>query len=233
MSAIVSVQGLKKNIGRKHVLKGLDFDLEPGRVVGLLGPNGAGKTTLLKTLVNIYHADGGDIRIFGEQVGYNTKRFVSYLPEANHLFSWMSVQDAIHYYRDFFNDFDVNCSKELCKFLGIDEKEKIASLSKGKKEQALIMLTFSRKTHLYLLDEPIGSIDPLARNKIIKTIFKEFNPERTVIISTHQVKDVETLLDDVLFLGDGKLVFSSQVDAIRETRGQSIEECYMEVFENA
>ncbi len=233
MNAILSVQGLKKNIGKKQVLKGLDFDLGPGRVVGLLGPNGSGKTTLLKTLVNIYHANAGDIRIFGEQVGCGTKKYVSYMPETNHLFNWMSVQDAIHYYRDFFSDFDLGCAKELCAFLNINEKEKIASLSKGKKEQALIMLTFSRKTHLYLLDEPIGSIDPLARNKIIKTIFKEFNPERTVIISTHQVKDVETLLDDVLFLGDGKLVFSGHVDDIRETRGQSVEECYMEVFENA
>jgi ABC-type multidrug transport system, ATPase component len=233
MSAIVSVKGLQKSIGRKHVLKGLDFDLDPGRVVGLLGPNGAGKTTLLKTLVNIYHADAGEIRIFGDEVGVGTKKYVSYLPEMNHLFDWMSVEDAIHYYNDFFDDFNSGCARELCSFLGIDPKEKVRSLSKGKTEQALIMLTFSRKTHLYLLDEPIGSIDPLARNKIIKTIFREFNPEKTVIISTHQVKDVETLLDDVLFLGGGKLVFSDQVDHIRENRGQSIEECYMEVFENA
>lgn len=233
MSAIVSVKGLQKSIGRKHVLKGLDFELSPGRVVGLLGPNGAGKTTVLKTLVNIYHADAGKIHIFGEQVGFNTKKYISYLPEVNHLFKWMSVHDAIHYYKDMFSDFNINCAKELCVFLGVNEKEKIMNLSKGKMEQVLIMLTFSRKTHLYLLDEPIGSIDPLARNKIIKTIFKEFNPERTVMISTHQVKDVETLLDDVLFIGDGKLVFSGQVDHIRETRGQSIEECFMEVFENA
>lgn len=233
MSAIVSARGLQKSIGRKHVLKGLDFDLNPGRVVGLLGPNGAGKTTLLKTLVNIYHADAGEIRIFGEQAGYGTKKYISYLPDANHLFEWMSVQDAIHYYRDQFSDFDVSCANELCNFLGIGKQEKVKSLSKGEMEQALIMLTFSRKAHLYLLDEPIGSIDPLARNKIIKTIFREFDPEKTVVLSTHQVKDVETLLDEVLFLGNGKLLFSSQVDSIRENRGQSIEECYMEVFENA
>lgn len=232
MSEIVSVKGLTKKIGGKQVLKGLDFELEVGRVVGLLGPNGAGKTTLLKILMNIYHADTGEINICSERMGYETKRHISYMPDINHLFQWMRVRDAIHYYSDMFSDFDLNRASELCASLGINEGEKIKDLSKGTMERVLIMLTFSRNTCLYLLDEPIGGIDPLARNKIIKTIFMGFNPERTLIISTHQVKEVETLLDEVLFINEGKLIFSDSVDNIREMRGKSIEECYMEVFEN-
>jgi ABC-2 type transport system ATP-binding protein len=233
MSKIVSIKGLTKKIGRKQVLKGLDIELGTGRVVGLLGPNGAGKTTLLKILMNIYHADAGEVQICGERLGFETKRHISYMPDTNHLFQWMCIRDAIHYYRDMFSDFDENRSAELCAFLGINKEENIKNLSKGTVERVLIMLTFSRNTCLYLLDEPIGGIDPLARNKIIKTIFRGFDPGRTIIISTHQVKDVETLLDEVLFIDEGKLIFSDSVDNIRELQGKSIEECYMEVFENA
>lgn len=232
MNAIVSVKGLKKKIGKKQVLQGLDFQLKAGRVVGLLGPNEAGKTTTIKILMNIYNADAGEIKICDEQVGFETKRYISYMPDMNPLFQWMRVRDAIHYYKDMFSDFDINHAKELCTFLGIDEEEKVKNLSKGTKERVLIMLTFSRNTSLYLLDEPIGGIDPLARNKIIKTIFARLNGESTIIISTHLVKDIETLLDDVLFINDGKLVFSDSAENIRETRGKSIEEWYMEVFEN-
>jgi len=233
MSAILSVVNGTKKFGRKKVLTDVNFELPTGRIVGLLGPNGAGKTTILNAILNVSKLDSGKIQICGEPNGYESKRLISYLPDTNHLFEWMSVRDALHYYADMFPDFDTVRAKDLCTLLEIDEKAKTRNLSKGEMERVLIMLTFSRKVRLYLLDEPLGGIDPLSRKKIIKTIFSQLDSESTILISTHLVKDVETLLDDVLFLNNGKVIFADSADNIREIRGQSIEDCYMEVFENA
>lgn len=233
MSVILSVKSGTKKFGRKLVLDSVDFELPAGRIVGLLGPNGAGKTTILNTVMGLYRLDSGEIQICGEAIGYKSKRLMSYLPDTNHLFSWMRVIDALRYYTDMFPDFDMTRAKELCSLLEIDEKSRTQSLSKGELERVLIMLTFSRNVRLYLLDEPLGGIDPLSRKKIIKTIFSQLDSESTILISTHLVKDVETLLDDVLFLNKGKVIFADSADNIREIRGQSIEDCYMEVFENA
>ena len=233
MSAILSVVNGTKKFGRKKVLIDVNFELPTGRIVGLLGPNGAGKTTILNAIINVSKLDHGEIQVCGEPNGYESKRLISYLPDTNHLFEWMSVRDALHYYADMFPDFDADRAKELCTLLEIDEKTKTRNLSKGELERVLIMLTFSRKVRLYLLDEPLGGIDPLSRKKIIKTIFSQLDSESTILISTHLVKDVETLLDDVLFLNNGKVIFTDSADNIREIRGQSIEDCYMEVFENA
>jgi ABC-2 type transport system ATP-binding protein len=233
MIKLVSVENLYKKIGKKQVLKGVSFQLGPGRVVGLLGPNGAGKTTLLKILMNLYHADAGAISICGELAGLAAKQNISYMPDLNPLFEWMLVRDAIRYYGDLFNDFDRDHAGALCVFLGIDEAAKVSALSKGMKERVLIMLTLARRTRLYLLDEPIGGIDPLARDKIIKTIFRGLNDDSTVIIATHLVKDVETLLDEVLFLNDGRVIFAGSAESIRAEHGKSVEEWYVEVYENA
>jgi len=232
MSVILSVKSGTKKFGRKLVLDSVDIELPTGRITGLLGPNGAGKTTILNTVMGLYRLDSGEIHICGEAIGYKSKRLISYLPDTNHLFSWMRVSDAIHYYSDMFPDFDAVRAKELCTLLEIDERSRTQSLSKGELERVLIMLAFSRKVRLYLLDEPLGGIDPLSRKKIIKTIFAQLDSESTILISTHLVKDVETLLDDVLFLNKGKVIFADSADHIREDRGQSIEDCYMEVFEN-
>lgn len=232
MSVILSVKSGTKKFGRKKVLDSVNIELPAGRIIGLLGPNGAGKTTILNTVMGLYRLDSGYIEICGEAIGYKSKRLMSYLPDTNHLFSWMRVSDALHYYTDMFPDFDVIRARELCTLLEIDERSRTQSLSKGELERILIMLTFSRKVSLYLLDEPLGGIDPLSRKKIIKTIFSQLDAESTILISTHLVKDVETLLDDVIFLNRGKVIFSGSADHIREDRGQSIEDCYMEVFEN-
>jgi ABC-2 type transport system ATP-binding protein len=233
MKNLVSVVDLSKKIGKKHVLKGVNFQIEAGRVVGLLGPNGAGKTTLLKILMNLFHADAGKIDICDEPVSFSSKKHLAYMPDLNPLFEWMSVRDALNYYSDLFVDFDRNRASELCEFLKIDTTENVGKLSKGMKDRVLIMLTFSRRTRLYLLDEPIGGIDPLTRAKIIKTILAGLNNDSTIIIATHLVKDVETVLDEVLFLNDGRLIFSGSADDIRAEHNKSIEEWYMEVFENA
>jgi len=232
MSVILSVKSAGKKFGRKQVLDGVDIEIPAGRIVGLLGPNGAGKTTLLNTVMNIYRLDSGKIEICGEPAGYHAKRLISYLPDANHLFPWMRVRDALKYYNDMFPDFDIIRAKELCILLEINEKARIQRISKGELERVLIMLTFSRKVPLYLLDEPLGGIDPLSRSKIVKAIFTQLDNGSTILISTHLVKDIETLLDDVIFLNKGKVIFAASADNIREVRGQSIEECYMEVFEN-
>ena len=233
MTVIVSVNGLNKTFGRKPVLRELDFELESGRIIGLMGPNGAGKTTLIKTLMNIYHADSGQIWICGEPVSQGTKGLISYMPDKNHLYSWMRVRDAIHYYTDMFGDFNAVRAKELCSSLRIDESEKVRALSKGFLERLLIMLTLSRNSRLYLLDEPIGGIDPLEKELVLKTILSGLNEDSTILLATHLIKDVETVIDDVMFIHEGKLIFSDTAENIREKRSQSIEECYLEVLKNA
>lgn len=232
MNPMIEVQGLTKKIGKKPVLNGIDFQLGAGKVVGLLGPNGAGKTTLLKTLMNIYHPDSGEIRICNKPASVATKGCISYMPDGNLLFPWMKVSDAVEYYSDMYSDFNIQRAGELCIFLDIDKTAKMKDLSKGSKERVLIMLTFSRNSQWYLLDEPLDGIDPLARDRIIKTIFSKVDGKSTILISTHLVKDVEALLDEVLFLNEGRIIYNKSADSIREERGQSIEQCYLEVFEN-
>lgn len=233
MSNIITVSGLTKKFDKTLALDNLDFSIDSGRIVGLMGPNGAGKTTLIKTIMQLYYPDQGNISVCGKPNHYSSKRLLSYMPDTNPLFNWMSIRDAIQYYTDFYADFDPVYAKELCGILNLNEKEKVKTLSKGTIERVLVMLTFARKARLYLLDEPISGIDPLGREKIIKTILAGVNEESSVLISTHLVKDVETMVDDVLFINKGRLLFSDSADHIRETRGQSIEECYLEVFKNA
>ena len=233
MTAIVSVKNLIKKYGTKPILQDISFDVQTGHVVGLMGPNGAGKTTLMKVLMGMMPVNSGKIWICGRAAGSAARAYISYMPDKNHLFSWMRIQDAVQYYRDMFQDFDIQQAAELCAFLKLDVREKIGRLSKGNLLRTRIMLTFSRKASLYLLDEPIGGIDPLGRDKIMKTIFNGLGRESSTIISTHLVKDVEMLLDDVLFLNEGELIYNNSADGIREERGTSIEACYLEVFNHA
>lgn len=233
MSTIITARNVTKRFAGKPALNQVSFSIESGRIVGLMGPNGAGKTTLMKIIMQLYRPDQGELVINGMPASYHSRESLAFMPDTNPLFNWMSIQDAIHYYKDMFADFDKNRAKELCDSLKLDKKEKVKHLSKGTIERVLIMLTFARKARLYLLDEPIGGIDPLGREKILKTILAEVNEESSVLISTHLVKDVETIVDDILFINNGRLLLSGSADQLRETRGQSIEECYLEVFENA
>ena len=232
MTAILSVKNFTKTYLKKPVLNNLSFEVQTGRVVGLMGPNGAGKTTLLKALMGFLPLDKGKALVNGQPVGSAARANISFMPDKNHLFSWMRIRDAINYYKDMFNDFDEIYAQQLCEFLKLEAGTRVNQLSKGGLQRTLIMLTFARKSALYLLDEPIGGIDPLGRDKVLKTIFKGSNPESTIIIATQLVRDVEMLLDDVLFLNQGELIFNSSVDDIRQERGVSINDCYLEIFEN-
>lgn len=230
MNEILTVNELTKKFGSKKALDRLTFSIQSSRIVGLMGPNGAGKTTLFKTILGIHHADSGEVFISGEKASASANRLIAYMPDINFLPDWMHVQDAAAYTQDMFTDFDSNKAGELAKLLQLDVREKVRTLSTGTRQRVLVMLTFARQASLYLLDEPIGGIDPLDKNKLIKTILSGFNENSSIIISTHLVKDIETMVDEVLFLNRGHLVLHETAENIRLQRGQSIEECYMEVL---
>ncbi len=233
MSTILEVNNLSKSFLGRPALTGVSFSLESGRVAGLMGPNGAGKTTLMKTVMKITKPDSGSIKVCGSDTIEGIHRSTAFMPDRNQLFIWMRVRDAIRYYEDMFGDFDAKRAADLCQILGLNPGDAIRSLSKGTVIRVLVMLTFSRNARLYLLDEPIGWFDPLAKHNILKTILAGINEESTVLISTHQVKDVETILDDVLFLNKGSLILNDTAENIRQEHGQSIEDRYIEVFQNA
>jgi ABC-2 type transport system ATP-binding protein len=232
MNANLDIFGLTKSFGSQLALDDIQMEIKPGRIAGLMGPNGAGKTTILKTIMQIYKPDAGNIILNGIPLNHNSRQEIAYLPDHNHLFKWMRVRDAVAYYRDMFVDFDSEKSKELCDFLKIDPQSHVRTLPSGMLERALIMLTFSRRAKVYLLDEPIGGIDPLARQKILQTILSGMNEDNSVLLATHLVNEVETILDDVFFLDKGCLLASDSAENIREQRGKSIMEYYLEVFEN-
>ncbi|MBI9051085.1 MAG: ABC transporter ATP-binding protein [Anaerolineaceae bacterium] len=233
MTTLLKANALSKNFGRKQILRDLNFELESGHVTGLLGPNGAGKTTLIKTLMGIYPVNSGGIEICGEQQSYKSRAHLAYLPDMNHLMPWMCVRDAIHYYHDMFADFDLQRSAVFSEMLKLDLNERIQQMSRGMQQRTLIMLTLSRNAKLYLLDEPLGGIDPLGVDKILKTIFSGLGEESSILISTHRVKEIETLVDEVYFIDEGQFIYHADAESIRSEKNQSIEECYLEVFENA
>jgi ABC-2 type transport system ATP-binding protein len=233
MSAILEVENLSKSFGSRIALNRVSFTLEAGHVAGLMGPNGAGKTTLMKTIMKISKPNSGHVTVCGNDSVESIHRNTAFMPDRNMLFTWMRIRDAIHYYDDMFPDFDSKRATDLCGILGLTPADPIRSLSKGTVIRVLVMLTFSRNARLYLLDEPIGWFDPLAKHNILKTILVGLNEESTVLISTHQVKDVETILDDVLFLNKGTLILNDTAENIRQEHVESIEDRYIEVFQNA
>jgi len=233
MSNILTVKGLSKRFFGSPVLEDLEFSIESGRVVGLMGPNGAGKTTLIKILMQLYRPDRGEITVSGKPAGIASKGLLSYMPDTNFLPSWMRVRDAIHYYSDLFVDFDAERSRELCESLHLARDKKVTSLSKGTIKRVLVMLALSRRAALYLLDEPFAGIDPLGTEQVIKTLLTGVREDSSVLIATHQVKNIETVVDDLLFLNFGHILLCDSAENIREFRGQSVEACYLEVFSHA
>jgi ABC-2 type transport system ATP-binding protein len=230
MSAILECKSLTKMYSNVTALKDINLTLGRGRIVGLLGPNGSGKTTLIKLINGLLVPNSGTITINGHQPGIESKRIVSYLPERTYLPDWMRVDDTIEFFSDFYQDFDKKKAYEMLERLHLNSKAKLKSLSKGTKEKVQLILVMSREADLYCLDEPIGGVDPAARDYILNTIITNYNENATVIISTHLIADIEKVLDEVIFIKDGLLNMHASVDDIRSKEGKSIDSLFREVF---
>ena len=228
--SLLECRKLNKNYGGSFALNDIDLQIEPGRIVGLLGPNGSGKTTLIKLINGLLTPTGGAVLIDGRKPSPETKAIVSYLPERNALSEWMSAKQAMDYYADFFEDFNRDKAKEMIRNLGLDEQARIKTMSKGTREKLQLILVMSREAKLYLLDEPIGGVDPATRDYILRTIISNYNENASVIISTHLIADVEQVLDDVIFLREGQIELHESVDEIRNEKGTSVDALFREVF---
>ena len=228
--AILECMELTKNYGGRRALQGVNLSVEPGRIVGLLGPNGSGKTTLIKICTGLLTPTSGAAKIAGMSPGPETKAMVSYLPEITYLNDWMKVSRIIEFFKDFYDDFDAGKAYEMLGSLGVSEKDPLKSLSKGTKEKVQLILVMARNAKLYLLDEPIGGVDPAARDYILNTIIRNYNPEAAVLISTHLISDIEQVLDDVVFIKNGEIALNTSVDGLRANYGMSVDAYFREVF---
>ncbi|MGC7871370.1 ABC transporter ATP-binding protein [Desulfosporosinus sp. SYSU MS00001] len=230
MSTIFECSGLTKKFGSKTALSGVDLKIERGQIVGLLGPNGSGKSTLIKLANELLTPTSGKILIGGQQPGIETKKIVSYLPERTYLNDWMRVQQIIEFFSDFYDNFKPEKAYDMLKRLNISPDDRLKTMSKGTKEKVQLILVMSREAELYFLDEPIGGVDPAARDYILETILSNYNENATVIISSHLISDIEKILDYVIFLNQGKVVLTSTVDDIRDAKGKSVDLLFREVF---
>lgn len=230
MNELVVCSGVTKMYDAVKALDGVELRLPAGRIVGLLGPNGSGKTTLIKILTGLLCPSAGTAQIDGKPIGPQTKAVVSYLPDKMYYAGWMKTRDLIDLFADFYADFRRERAEAMCQALGIGLNVKVKTMSKGTKEKLQLILVMSREAKLYLLDEPIAGVDPAAREFILRTILTNYSPESTVMISTHLIADVEPVLDDVVFLKDGRVVRYDSVDHIRETEGKSVDAVFREIF---
>ena len=230
MSIILEARDLTKRYGSELAVDNLNLVLEKGQIIGLLGPNGSGKTTFIKMINGLLTPTSGIILINGEKPGVNSKRITSYLPERCALPDWMRIDDLVKMYCDFFTDFNREKARNMLADLHLDEKKTYKTLSKGNREKVQLILAMAREAELYCLDEPIGGVDPAARDYILRTILQNYNEEAAVLISTHLIQDVESTLDRALFLKEGTLVLNDTVDNIREKRGKSVDALFREVF---
>ena len=230
MENIIEIRGLTKSYLNKKAVNNLSLNLEKGKVVGILGPNGSGKTTIIKILAGILRSTKGEVYIDGKKPGAYTKSIVSYLPDRNFLYEWMSVDEAIVFYKDFYKDFDQARAYELLDFMKLDKNSKVSSLSKGMKEKLNLTLVLSRKAKVYILDEPIAGVDPIARDQILDAIIKNYNKDSTMLITTHLVRDIEGIFDEVVFLKEGEVYLTGNAENLREEKGMQIDDLYKEIF---
>ena len=228
--AVLECKDLCKQYGRMPALDHVSFAVEPGHIVGLLGPNGSGKTTLIKLANGLLTPTAGSIWVCGTEPGVESHAQVSYLPERTAIPTWMSTEQLVDFYQDFYQDFRKEAAEEMLHHLGIQPRQRIKQMSKGTREKVQLIMVMSRAAKLYLLDEPIGGVDPATRDYILSTIIGNYNPEGAVMISTHLISDVEKVLDEVLFLNQGRLMLQSSVDDIREEKGMSVDALFREVF---
>lgn len=230
MSTILQCQSLTKRYSTFTALSDLNLTIESGRIIGLLGPNGSGKTTLIKLINGLLMPSSGKILINNMEPGVETKKLVSYLPDKTYLNEWMKVKDILSFFEDFYDDFDTEKAKEMLQRLGINSMDRLKTMSKGTKEKVQLILVMSRRAQFYCLDEPIGGVDPASREYILNTIINNYSDNASVLISTHLIQDVETVLDDVVFLQKGKITLTSSVDDIRMKEGKSVDQLFREVF---
>lgn len=227
---ILECRDLSKRFGKTLALDNVNLSIEPGRVIGLLGPNGSGKTTLIKLVNGLLTPSDGEILVAGEAPGPRSKAIVSYLSDKECLPEWMNPKQLMDFFEDFYADFDRARAEEMLARLGLDRTQKVKQMSKGTREKVQLILVMSRRAKLYLLDEPIGGVDPATRDYILDTIIRNYNPEAAVVISTHLIADVEQALDEVIFIQNGQILLQSSVDSIREEKGKSVDQYFREVF---
>lgn len=232
MEKLLQVHHVSKAYGQHQALDDVSLTVSSGKIIGLLGPNGSGKTTLIKLINGLLKQTSGDIVVDGFHPSADSKKIISYLPDTSYLNENFSVKQALNMFKDFYEDFDYQKAEHLLEDLGIDSKEEIKNLSKGNKEKVQLILVMSRKAKLYILDEPIGGVDPAARDYILRTIINNYSEDASVIISTHLIADVEQILDDVIFLKDGKVILEGNSDDIRSEHGKSIDSLFREIFHN-
>lgn len=227
---ILEIKNLIKKYHTKNVIDNISLNVDSGKIVGLLGPNGSGKTTLIKLLAGLLTATSGDILIDNKEIGIETKAIVSFLPDRPYFANWMKVHDILAFFADFYRDFSMKKAMEMLKLLNIGVNDRIKTMSKGTKEKLNLVLVMSRDARLYLLDEPIAGVDPAARDYILRTIISNYSEDSSVIITTHHIADVEKILDDVIFLNEGKIELNSAVEDLREERGKSVDEIFRETY---
>ena len=227
---LLEFSNITKKYGSKVALDNVSFNLEPGKIIGLLGPNGSGKSTLLKLVNGLLQPTEGEIKIMGNPPGIMSKSIISYLPERTYLNEWMKISDLINFFADFYIDFDINKANDMVIALKLDPNHKLKTLSKGNKEKVQLILVMSRKAKLYLLDEPIGGVDPATRDFILDTIISNYLSDATLMISTHLISDIERIFDEVILINQGTIYKHDSVDNIRQQTGKSVDQLFREVF---
>ena len=227
---LLECKNVCKSYGKHSVLKDVNLNLSSGKIVGLLGKNGSGKTTLIKAINGLLSLDKGEILIDGKKIGIETKKVVSYLPERTYLNLHKKVREVIDYFNDFYGDFDKDKAYRLLDNLDIKAEDKLSEMSKGMREKVQLSLVMSRKAKLYILDEPMGGVDPATRDYILDTILNNFNDGATILMSTHLISDIERVLDEVVFIDDGKIIKHEDADKLRRETGKSVDEVFMEEF---
>lgn len=230
---LLECQGLSKKYGKKQALKNVNLEIPAGKIIGLLGPNGSGKTTLIKLINNLLTPTEGEILINGKQPGVESRSMISYLPERTYFSRNMSVKKTLEFFADFYKDFDLNRARKLLKDLDLDEDQRISAMSKGMQEKVQLVLVMSRRARLYILDEPLGGVDPATRDYILDTILTNFNEKASLIISTHLISDIERILDEVIMIDKGQVVIQEEADVLRAKYKTSIDEIFRKELKNA
>lgn len=227
---LIEFRNLSKNYGAKKALIDINLKIEKGKIYGLLGPNGSGKTTLIKIINDLLQPSSGEILVKGKEPGIESKKIISYLPERTYLNMNMKVSELIQFFKDFYQDFDEKKALKLLNKLKINEDDKLKNMSKGTKEKVQLVMVMSRKADLYILDEPIGGVDPASRDYILDTILTNFNEGSSIIICTHLIADIEKILDQVIFINQGKIVLNEDADTIRKKKKTTIDKLFREEF---